>query len=281
MTISPERIERAKWAVGALNKLASDMLKIDYDMALPAGSIDPSEAAELLSCVLDRVERLEERCAAYKGQIKTGSEEIARLQAALTADAPAIEGARAEAIFSALEPFENLASLLTPGNGWAASDILEIHTEDGRLLFRISAKEVWRARDAIAAIRSRTPVAAGTDGGWRTAHEAPPIKAGQEKAFIVAVRRAKSGKVSTFPAYYLNAYPLSYEDGCSKCCDNEEFCEQSVDGCPTTGWFSIAGNDDDARQYESLHFDPGDEFLGWSEIQPWPASPSIRSEETK
>lgn len=111
----------------------------------------------------------------------------------------------------------------------------------------------------------------GADFWRKGATVIPDIKPGHEAEFIVAVRRGHNGKVYSFAAMFLNAYPLNYEHGCpreSDGCDGMQ-CE---DGCPTTGWFSLTGDDDgDGRMYHKLSIAEGDEFLGWRPVPQWPA----------
>lgn len=99
---------------------------------------------------------------------------------------------------------------------------------------------------------------------WRAASILPEVSTGNEKTFIVAVRRARNGKVYSFPALYLNAFPLRYEYECPKgdgCCGDG--CD---DGCPTTGWYSEEGDGDDGRTYTKLSLSEGDEFLAWRAV---------------
>lgn len=102
-------------------------------------------------------------------------------------------------------------------------------------------------------------------GAWHKGDGPPPVENGQEREFIVAVRRAHSGKIYSFAASYLNAAPLRY-DYCPK--DKDGFCAECEDGCPTTGWFVQTG-DDGGTQYNSLGLDKGDEFMGWRRVPQW------------
>lgn len=96
---------------------------------------------------------------------------------------------------------------------------------------------------------------------WYSDGSTPGIPLGTERNFIVAIRRARNGKIYSFPALYLNAFPLDFED-------SEEWEK------PTTGWFSAEANDDgDGSRYSQLHFDPGDEFLAWCAL----SLPPLRS----
>lgn len=110
------------------------------------------------------------------------------------------------------------------------------------------------------------------DERWRKPGETPEISAGSMREFIIAVKRARNGKVYSFGATYLNAYPLNYED-CPKGRDALERCEGCDDGCPTTGWFGVEGNDD-GEHFQTLYMDKGDEFLGWRNVPQWPESRS-------
>ena len=112
------------------------------------------------------------------------------------------------------------------------------------------------------------------DETWVDGLISPDIKNGCETEFIVAVRRGHNGKVYSFAASYLNAYPLRYEyecpkgDGCSG-----EGCD---DGCPTTGWFYQTGEDGDSTQYNPLHLKDGDELVGWRNVPQWPGQHGAR-----
>lgn len=94
----------------------------------------------------------------------------------------------------------------------------------------------------------------------------PPVREGWSRDFIVAVRRAHHGdEVFTFAAQYLNAMPLTYEDGCGRedcpTCNDERH-----DGdCPTSGWFTETSDGEYARNFAPL-IAPGDELVAWAEI---------------
>ncbi|WIY54106.1 Lar family restriction alleviation protein [Devosia sp. YIM 151766] len=93
---------------------------------------------------------------------------------------------------------------------------------------------------------------------WFSPEIPPSIPNGSDRYFIVAVRRAQSGNVWTFPAIYLNAYPLEFE-----VCE----CETEHDeGCPTTGWYTASSEGEYDENYSAL-LSPGDELVAWSEIQ--------------
>lgn len=92
-----------------------------------------------------------------------GYEEFKRcLTAVLTSDAPAIEGARAEDAYKCGWKDAQKAASNTAENHGSYEAALDIRglTPSIERLHEVS--EGW-------AIRSRTPVAAGTDGGWRAA----------------------------------------------------------------------------------------------------------------
>lgn len=103
---------------------------------------------------------------------------------------------------------------------------------------------------------------------WNEGTVTPRLDVGWEREFIVAVKRAHNGKVYSFAASYLNAYPLRYEycpKGEGRPCDG---CEN---GCPTTGWFRLTGDDGDGRLYQQLELNEGDELLGWRDVPQWSA----------
>lgn len=126
---------------------------------------------------------------------------------------------------------------------------------------RIACAEAGAAA-FLGASREPAPVA------WQ--QSTPDVPKGSERIFIIAVQRARNGKVYTYPASYLNAYPLRFEYECPKGdgCDGEG-CD---DGCPTTGWYDATGDGDDGLTYTPIYFEKGDEFLGWREIPAWSAA---------
>lgn len=103
--------------------------------------------------------------------------------------------------------------------------------------------------------------------GWHDGVTIPPVERGREKEYVVAVFRQHSGKVYTFAASYLNAYPLVYQDECP----NGDGCDGNGcdDGCPTTGWFRLTGDDGEAETYVSLNIRKGDRLMGWRELPQW------------
>jgi len=106
-----------------------------------------------------------------------------------------------------------------------------------------------------------------TDETWRGSSENPPVAHGSEGEFIVAVRRARNGKVYSFAATYLNGYRLRYE---YECPDGEKCQTCDEDGHPTTGWFRETGDDGEGSRYHAVSLDEGDEFLGWRNVPQWP-----------
>lgn len=114
------------------------------------------------------------------------------------------------------------------------------------------------------------------DPAWEDPCKLPDIPVGSEREFICAVYRTHSDKVYTFSATYLNAYRLNYEWGCPNE-KSQETCDGCEDGCPTTGWFTLAGADDEGSQYHSLNLRDGDELRGWRALPTWGAAPPVRS----
>lgn len=136
---------------------------------------------------------------------------------------------------------------------------------DGKDFFERSFPTSNLAREAADEIERLT--AAPGDAGWQEPTSIPQIKPRTMREFVVAVYRQHSGKVYTFAATYLNAYGLVYEDGCPKGDGCEGACRD--DGCPTTGWFSQTGEEDDATTYYSLNLKDGDRLMGWRELPQW------------
>lgn len=108
---------------------------------------------------------------------------------------------------------------------------------------------------------------------WFSPEIPPATPKGSERYFIVAVRRAHNGKVWTFPAQYLNAYPLLFEV-CG--CEGEPDGHVS-DGCPCTGWYSASSDGEYDENYSPL-LSFGDELLAWSEVQLHPLDARLVSE---
>lgn len=85
----------------------------------------------------------------------------------------------------------------------------------------------------------------------------PGIAKGSMRRFIALIVSKHSGKDYVSPLYYLNGYPLEYEE-CICGADSDAH----DDGCPTTGWFYDESNFD----YESCyHPVPGD-VVSWAEL---------------
>jgi hypothetical protein len=101
---------------------------------------------------------------------------------------------------------------------------------------------------------------------WNDPAVTPPTEIGDSDEYIVAVYRARTGKVYTFAASYLNEHRLVYDD-CPK--DVPGGCVGCDDGCPTTGWFTQTGDDDMACRYERLGLYNGDRLMGWSALPVW------------
>lgn len=103
---------------------------------------------------------------------------------------------------------------------------------------------------------------------WHPPDQVPPVKPGNNREFVVAIRRAKNGKVYSFAAYYLNAYRLEYRDGCPdvESCPGPDQCD---DGCPTTGWFTSIGDDDYDYLFQNLYLEKDDKVMGWCELPQW------------
>ena len=107
---------------------------------------------------------------------------------------------------------------------------------------------------------------------WRNVADAPTVSKGNERLFVVAVRRARTGKVHTFPANYLNAYPLHFDEPCKECPGEGKGCGmEDGDGCPRTGWYTCSEGGEYDYTYSRLHLDPGDEHVGWCEFPSYAA----------
>ena len=90
------------------------------------------------------------------------------------------------------------------------------------------------------------------------------------KEFIIAVYRASSNKVYSFAATYLNECLLSYENSdCPNKGKADHDCENCEDGCPTSGWYELTGDDYDGSLYLKLHLNEGDYIKGWRTVPKW------------
>lgn len=122
-----------------------------------------------------------------------------------------------------------------------------LYDEDGiwqagvTLSAALSRAEALLAEAREAALKVRSPT------------ETPQTPDGQDRFYIVIVKRGHNGKAYTFPAVHLHNYPLLYID------EDEPI--------PTTGWYSYGSSEDgEAVNYEKLIGHKGDELLGWAEI---------------
>lgn len=83
----------------------------------------------------------------------------------------------------------------------------------------------------------------------------PDVKTGHQKCFV-AMTRNKEGRECVFAAYYLNAYPLEYDDCVCKAEDDHD------DGCPTTGWFYDNSN----FEYENCYYEVSGNVIAWAAL---------------
>lgn len=107
---------------------------------------------------------------------------------------------------------------------------------------------------AVIAAMSRAADRDGVMLDFQTCAE-PEVKTGNLKTFVVLVRRA-SGGTQVLPAYYLNAYPLEFDE--CVCTDNEGH----DDGCPTTGWYYDESNLD----YQHCYFELEGAVVAWAKF---------------
>lgn len=99
---------------------------------------------------------------------------------------------------------------------------------------------------------------------WKGPETVPEVKPFDMKEFVVAVFRKRTGKVYTFSATYLNKYPLNYQD-----CICKPESDHTDDGCPTSGWCTQTGDDDEGSHFHHLHLDEGDRVMGWCQLPQW------------
>lgn len=89
----------------------------------------------------------------------------------------------------------------------------------------------------------------------------PDVHSGQKVQVLIATKSKHDGQIRTFAAYYLNEYPLEYEDGC-KLCQSGDDSHENLDGCPTTGWFYDESNFEYDNCYHPIYGD----VLKWASI---------------
>lgn len=99
----------------------------------------------------------------------------------------------------------------------------------------------------------------------------PDTPKGQMQYCFVRARSHHDGKVRVFGAWYLNAYPLTFDHGpCPDCPypNGEKDCPGADgDGCPVTGWCEEKFDPD----YESSYHKIYGEVLGYA-AQPEPVT---------
>lgn len=80
---------------------------------------------------------------------------------------------------------------------------------------------------------------------WIDASILPPTPEGGMNYFLVVTAENKP----CYGAYYLNKYPLNYEDGCPDAEDGGQECEdcQNDNYHKTTGWHEETGDYDDSH----------------------------------
>lgn len=92
--------------------------------------------------------------------------------------------------------------------------------------------------------------------------DTPDIGKGQLKYYLVRALSPHDKKVRVFGAMYLNEHPLDYEWGCNGCEGKGDDCPMANgDGCPTTGWFNEALNNND-EVYDRIY----GRVLGFAEL---------------
>ena len=148
-----------------------------------------------------------------------------------------------------LVPEEPTEEMIEAGcKGWYGAGTWKYHEHQPE------AREVMR--DAYKAILAAAPE---PDAVVLHFHHAttPPVKPGSIQSFIVLTER--EGRKASFAAYYLNQYPLAYEDGCEapECAEGKH-----EDGCPTTGWFYDESN----FEYDHCYYRLKGTVLAWAPI---------------
>ena len=102
----------------------------------------------------------------------------------------------------------------------------------------------------------------------------PDVSPGNMRYFFVRVRSSGDHKVRVIGAYYLNEFPLEFEDGpCPQCpcpdgdIDGQECSGAAGDGCPWTGWYDEKWH----PEYDTAYHRLDGEVLGFAK-QPDPTA---------
>lgn len=158
----------------------------------------------------------------------------------------------------------------------AMADLFMAHRE-GRLPSTLHPlfDHVVALRGDLLAIQVKQ--SAQKDGDWFMPEEVPLVAVGEIKEKIVVTLNTQEGSKRrglTFvsSAWYLNAFPLYYEDGCLNDgeWDGKECpCAESGNGCPQTGWHQVTPNPDYEMFYEPLIREGSTELLGWKNLPAW------------
>ncbi len=90
----------------------------------------------------------------------------------------------------------------------------------------------------------------------------PDVKPGDMRSCIVACRSRYDGKVRTYPAVYLNKYPLVWEDGPCPECPGDDCPAADTGECPTTGWYDNRFHQDYDNYFEPV----SGEVIAWADI---------------
>ncbi len=102
------------------------------------------------------------------------------------------------------------------------------------------------------------------------------IEPGSMAYFFVAMRSSYDGQIRIFGAFYLNGYPLVFEDRpCPDCPDPDgggPTCHGAETGqCPVTGWVDERWNGDDQGYFE---FVAGD-VVAYAKKPDWPGAADV------
>lgn len=112
--------------------------------------------------------------------------------------------------------------------------------------------------------------------GWHAADETPPVPKGGHRSFVIAVRRGHDGKTYTFPAVYLNAMPLEFDDD-----ERPIEAESDADGLTlVSGWRTEMEHHSFDTAYYPLDLDHGkDVLVGWTELPQWQVVPRVEDKQ--
>lgn len=129
--------------------------------------------------------------------------------------------------------------------------------------------EIGRAIDHVVSRLRATPQppAEAQPVAWQHPDALPSVEPGQYGWFWVAVRRARNGRIYSFPATYLNMFQLSnergdHEEGTGNCYHHGPVDEEEGT-FPATGWHDVKEHSEYDDIFSPLLVHEGEELVAW------------------